>query len=136
VHQSSTYIYWTGDITPRFADALATRACEGLEVNVLLDAQGSARMDRDLIEHLRAAGATVIWFRPPHWYTVGKVNKRMHRRLLIADGSLGFMGDVGIAEQWDGNADDPEHERETHLRIEGARARSLSDDASVITQAS
>src|ERR671926_1008779 len=119
----STYIYWTGDIAPQFADALATRASDDLEVNVLLDAQGSAQMDRDLIEHLRTAGTTVIWFRPPHWYTVGKVNQRMHRRLLIIDGNIGFMGGVGIAEQWDGNAEDPEHERETHLRIEGPAVR-------------
>jgi cardiolipin synthase A/B len=121
----STYIYWSGDIAPRFAGALATRASEGLEVNVLLDAQGSAQMDRVLIEHLRTSGARVIWFRPPHWYTVGKVNKRMHRRLLIVDGRIGFMGGVGIAEQWDGNAEDPEHERETHLRIEGPAVRDL-----------
>jgi cardiolipin synthase len=121
----STYIYWTGDIAPQFANALATRASEGLEVNALLDAQGSAQMDRGLIEHLRASGATVIWFRPPHWYNVHKVNKRMHRRLLIIDGKVGFMGGVGIAEQWDGNAEDPEHERETHLRIEGPAVRDL-----------
>jgi cardiolipin synthase A/B len=121
----STYIYWAGDIAPQFADALATRAAEGLEVNVLLDAHGSAKMDRGLINHLRSAGATVIWFRPPHWYTVDKLNKRMHRRLLIIDGRIGFMGGVGIAEQWDGNAEDPEHERETHLRVEGPAVRDL-----------
>jgi cardiolipin synthase A/B len=121
----STYIYWAGDIAPRFAEALATRASEGLEVNVLLDAHGSAQMDRGLIDHLRASGATVIWFRPPHWYTVEKLNQRMHRRLLIIDGRIGFMGGVGIAEQWDGNAEDPEHERETHLRIEGPAVRDL-----------
>jgi cardiolipin synthase A/B len=63
----STYIYWSGDVAPQFADALATRAAEGLEVNVLLDAQGCVRMDRGLIQQMRSAGATVIWFRPPHW---------------------------------------------------------------------
>ena len=121
----STYIYWTGDITLKFANALATRASEGLEVNVLLDAQGSAKMDRGLAEDMRASGATVVWFRPPHWYNVQKVNKRMHRRLLIVDGKVGFMGGVGIAEQWDGNAEDAEHERDTHLRIEGPAVREL-----------
>jgi cardiolipin synthase len=121
----STYIYWTGDIAPQFAGALADRASEGVEVNVLLDAQGSAKMDRGLIERLRTAGATVVWFRPPHWYNVQKLNKRMHRRLLIIDGKVGFMGGVGIAEQWDGNAEDPEHERETHLRVVGPAVRDL-----------
>ena len=121
----STYIYWTGDIAPQFADALAARASEGIEVNVLLDAQGCAKMDRGLIGRLRTAGATVVWFRPPHWYNMQKLNKRMHRRLLIVDGKVGFMGGVGIAEQWTGNAEDPEHERETHLRVEGPAVREL-----------
>ena len=121
----STYIYWAGDIAPQFADALAAKAREGIEVNVVLDAQGCTKMDRGLIEHLRSAGATVIWFRPPHWYNLHTVNKRMHRRLLLVDGKVGFMGGVGIAEQWTGNAEDPEHERETHLRIEGPAVRDL-----------
>jgi cardiolipin synthase A/B len=121
----STYIYWTGNIAPQFADALAVKASQGVEVNVLLDAQGCAKMDRGLIERMRAAGATVIWFRPPHWYNLQKVNKRMHRRLLIVDGKVGFAGGVGIAEQWMGNAEDPEHERETHLRVEGPAVRDL-----------
>jgi cardiolipin synthase A/B len=56
---------------------------------------------------------------------VQKLNKRMHRRLLIADGKVGFVGGVGIAEQWAGNAEDPEHERETHLRIDGPAVRDL-----------
>ncbi|MDQ3765113.1 MAG: phospholipase D-like domain-containing protein [Actinomycetota bacterium] len=121
----STYIYWAGDIAPQFADALAAKAREGIEVNVLLDAQGCAKMDRGLIKRMRTAGATVIWFRPPHWYNLHKVNKRMHRRLLIVDGKVGFAGGVGIAEQWAGNAEDPEHERETHLRIAGPAVRDL-----------
>ncbi|MDQ3763254.1 MAG: phospholipase D-like domain-containing protein [Actinomycetota bacterium] len=121
----SAYIYWAGDIAPQFADALAAKAHKGIEVNVLLDAQGCAKMDRALIECMRTAGATVIWFRPPHWYNLQKLNKRMHRRLLIVDGKVGFTGGVGIAEQWAGNAEDPEHGRETHLRIEGPAVRDL-----------
>jgi cardiolipin synthase A/B len=121
----STYIYWTGDIAPQFAEALASKASDGLEVNVLLDAQGSSRMDRTLIERMRSAGATVVWFRPPHWYNVQKLNKRMHRRILVIDGKVGFMGGVGIAEQWTGNAEDPEHQRETHLRVAGPAVRDV-----------
>ncbi|HEX6403577.1 MAG TPA: phospholipase D-like domain-containing protein [Pseudonocardiaceae bacterium] len=121
----STYIYWTGEIAPEFAGALAAKASEGIEVNVLLDAQGCAKMDEGLIERMRTAGATVVWFRPPRWYNVQKLNKRMHRRLLVVDGKVGFMGGVGIAEQWTGDAEDPEHERETHLRVAGPAVRDL-----------
>lgn len=121
----STYIYWTGDVAPQFADALATRAREGVEVNVLLDAVGSAKMDRALIDRMRAEGAKVAWFRPPRWYELQKLNKRMHRRILIVDGRIGFVGGVGIADAWSGNAEDPEHWRETHLRIEGPATRDL-----------
>jgi cardiolipin synthase A/B len=41
----ATYVYWTGRIAPEFAEALAERARAGVEVNVLLDAVGTARMD-------------------------------------------------------------------------------------------
>jgi cardiolipin synthase len=82
-------------------------------------------MDRTLIERMRSAGATVVWFRPPHWYNVQKLNKRMHRRILVIDGKVGFMGGVGIAEQWTGNAEDPEHQRETHLRVAGPAVRDV-----------
>ncbi|HZS20335.1 MAG TPA: phospholipase D-like domain-containing protein [Pseudonocardiaceae bacterium] len=121
----STYIYWTGDIAPKFADALIAKASAGVEVNVVLDAQGSVKMDHGIIDRMRAAGATVVWFRPPHWYNVHKLNKRMHRRILIVDGKVGFMGGVGIAEEWDGNAEDQEHQRETHVRIAGPAVRDL-----------
>jgi cardiolipin synthase A/B len=123
----STYIYWTGGSTiTAFGDALVERASAGVEVSILLDAVGSAaKMDRKLVERLREAGAMVEWFRPPHWYTLNKVNNRLHRRLLIVDGSVGFTGGVGVGEEWTGDAQDPDHWRETHLRVEGPVVRDL-----------
>ena len=53
----ATYVYWTGSIAPEFAGALAERSEAGVEVNVLLDAVGAAKMDRALIDRLDAAGA-------------------------------------------------------------------------------
>jgi cardiolipin synthase len=123
----STYIYWTGGPTiAAFGDALVQRASAGVEVSILLDAVGSAaKIDHGLVERLRDAGAKVEWFRPPHWYTLDKTNNRLHRRLLIIDGRLGFTGGVGVGEEWTGDAQDPEHWRETHLRVEGPAVRDL-----------
>jgi len=121
----ATFVYWRGDIAPEFADALGERARAGVEVNVLLDAMGAAKMDRTLVNRLREAGAQVEWFRPPHWYTLHKLNNRTHRKILVVDGRVGFTGGVGIAEEWTGNCETPEHWRDTHLRLVGPSVRDL-----------
>ncbi len=121
----ATYVYWTGSIAPEFAHALAGRARAGVEVNVLLDAVGAAKMDRSLVDQLKEAGATVAWFRPPHWYTLHKLNNRTHRKILVVDGRVGFTGGVGIAEEWTGDCEDPDHWRDTHVQVEGPVVRDL-----------
>jgi cardiolipin synthase A/B len=121
----ATYVYWTGSIAPEFAEALAERAGAGVQVNVLLDAVGAAKMDRRLVALLQRAGAEVAWFRPPKWYTLHKLNNRTHRKILVVDGTVGFTGGVGIAEEWTGNCEDPGHWRDTHVRVEGPVARDL-----------
>jgi cardiolipin synthase len=121
----ATYVYWTGSIAPQFAEALGERAAAGVEVNVLLDAVGAAKMDRGLVDGLERAGATVAWFRPPKWYTLHKLNNRTHRKILILDGKVGFTGGVGIAEEWTGNCEDSDHWRDTHVRVEGPIVRDL-----------
>jgi cardiolipin synthase len=114
-----TYVYWRGDIAREVASALADRARDGLEVNVLLDAVGTAKMERDLLDQMRDAGVTVARFRPPKPYAVRRLNNRTHRKLLIADGRVGLTGGVGIAEEWTGDAQDPDHWRDTHVRVTG-----------------
>ena len=114
-----TYIYWSGDIGREFADALAERARAGVKVHVLLDWVGSAKMDDSLVTTLEGAGVQVERFHPPHWSHLGRLNNRTHRKLLIVDGSLGFTGGVGVAPHWTGDAQDPEHWRDTHFQVEG-----------------
>ncbi len=124
----SSYIYWTGGPTiTDFGDALAERAAAGVQVHILLDAVGSAvKIDHSQVERWRAAGAQVEWFRPPHWYALEKANNRLHRRLLIIDGAVGFTGGTGVGEEWTGDAQDPDHWRETHVRVEGPAVRDLT----------
>jgi cardiolipin synthase A/B len=47
------------------------------------------------------------------------MNHRTHRKLLIVDGQVGFTGGVGIADEWLGNVDSPEHWRDSHFQLEG-----------------
>ncbi len=120
-----SYLYWSGDIGSEIASALCDRAHAGVEVNVLLDAVGSVRMDRDLVRKMDDSGVTFAYFRPPKPYAVRRLNNRTHRKLLIADGEVGMVGGVGIADQWTGDAQDPDHWRDTHTRVRGPIVRGL-----------
>ncbi len=115
----SSYIYWPGPTADRFSEAFIERARAGVEVNLVFDGYGSAKLDGDHLERLRHSGVNVSIFRPVRWYNLRKLNNRMHRRILVVDGALAFVGGVGIADVWTGDAQDPEHWRETHLRVEG-----------------
>ena len=114
-----TYIYWSGSIGREFADALVERARAGVKVHVLLDWIGSAKMDDALLDELRAGGVALERYHQPHWYHLPRLNNRTHRKLLVVDGAVGFTGGVGIADQWRGHAQDADHWRDTHFRIEG-----------------
>lgn len=120
-----TYVYWRGDIAGEVAEALCERAAAGVECRVLLDALGSAKMKRGLLRRMEAAGVAVRRFRPPKPYAVKRLTNRTHRRVLVADGRLGMTGGVGIAAEWTGNADDPDHWRDTHVRVRGPVVRGL-----------
>jgi cardiolipin synthase len=68
---------------------------------------------------MEEAGANVQLYRPLKWYNVSRLNNRTHRKLLIVDGEVGFTGGVGIADVWEGDAQDPEHWRDMHFRVRG-----------------
>jgi cardiolipin synthase len=115
-----TYVYWSGDIAVRFADALAARARAGVRVRVLLDWVGAKPMDKALIDRMTAAGCDVEWFRRPGDVDgLADVNHRTHRKVLVCDEDIAFIGGVGIAEEWEGDARDPSEWRDTHVRLRG-----------------
>jgi cardiolipin synthase len=120
-----TYVYWRGDITEDVADAICERARAGVRCKVLLDALGSAMMDNDQFRRMEDAGVQVRRFRPVRPYTLRRLANRSHRRVLVADGTVGMTGGVGIAEEWTGDAEDPDHWRDTHVRITGPIVRGL-----------
>lgn len=120
-----TYIYWRGDIADQFADVLSEKARAGVSVKVLLDWVGSIPMDERLIQQMQAAGVEVVRFRPVKWSTLDRLNNRTHRKLLIADGRVGFTGGVGIGDEWNGDARTPAEWRDTHYQLEGPAASEL-----------
>ena len=109
----------TGDIVSEFADALCERAQAGVRVRVLLDAVGSRWLARAQVAAMRDAGVDVEYFRPVSSWRVWEHDNRTHRKVLVVDGQVGFTGGVNTSQEWTGNAQDPDHWRDTHLRIRG-----------------
>jgi cardiolipin synthase len=82
-------------------------------------------MDEALLQRIEQAGAQVHRYHRVKWHTLDKLNNRTHRKLLVVDGRIGFTGGVGIADPWQGNAQDAKHWRDTHYRLEGPAASQL-----------
>lgn len=114
-----TYIYWSETIGKEFSDALIERAKAGVKVHVMLDFIGSIKMDDASMAAMKAAGIQLQRYHKPVWWKLTRLNNRTHRKLLIVDGKIGFTGGVGIADKWRGAAQDSEHWRDSHFRVEG-----------------
>jgi cardiolipin synthase A/B len=121
------YIFWSGTVGSRFRDALAERATHGVQVRILLDAVGSTgrKLKAADVEVLKRAGCRVEFFHSRRPWKVWAVNHRNHRRVLVVDGAVGFTGGAGFADEWSGNADTPEHWRDTQVRVAGPAVRGL-----------
>jgi cardiolipin synthase A/B len=115
----ATFIYWAADIGKQFATALAEKAESGVKVHVLLDWLGCEKIDDSYVEMIRKAGGEVEKFHPVRWHDLGRLNNRNHRKVLVVDGSRGFTGGVGIAEEWTGRAQDATHWRDSHFMVQG-----------------
>lgn len=124
IHLES-YIFRDGIVGRQFVEALAARARQGIPVRLLLDAVGSVGFGEENERVLREAGAQVVFFRPLGASSILKVHLRTHRKVLVVDGRVGFVGGVCIADDWLGNADDPRRWRETVVRVEGPVSRQL-----------
>jgi cardiolipin synthase A/B len=114
-----TYIYWSGEVAERLGRAFAAKAREGVEVRLLIDWFGSLRLDAADLDALRAAGVRVERYRPPRLGQLGRVNNRTHRKVAVIDGRVGFVGGVGVADEWLEVDGGPPIWRENHYRVRG-----------------
>lgn len=114
-----TFVYWSGDIADKFASALAKKAKQGVKVKVLLDSYGARLMNQKELSLMEGAGVEIRWFRPLSTWRIWRSDKRTHRKILLCDDTVGFIGGVGIADEWSGNANNSDEWRETHSQIRG-----------------
>src|SRR5438067_5696 len=114
-----TYTFQDGEIAKQFTEVLADAAQRGVKVNAVLDAQGTKKMGRENLERLRTAGVNVVKYHRSFFPDPRRYNNRTHRKLLIVDGKIAFIGGAGISELWAGNADSTKHWRDNHYKVTG-----------------
>lgn len=118
VHLES-FIWHDGAVASQLVNLLAKKASEGVHVRVLVDGSGGRDLDGAEREMLESAGAEVVHFHPFRLRNLGRINNRDHRKAVIVDGRIAYVGGYGIADEWTGDAEDRKHYRDTGLRITG-----------------
>ena len=113
------YIFQPGKIADRFITALSDRARHGVNVTIVVDAIGSFSLWGRPVRRLRRAGCRIESYQRLRWYSLGRINNRTHRELLIVDGRIAFAGGAGIADWWAFRGAFARPWRETMARIEG-----------------
>ena len=113
-----TYIWSSGKISDQFIDALSERARAGVKVRVIVDWFGSLCLKRKDQRRMTDAGVKVVRLNPLLSIKVLHFLHRTHRKLMVVDGKIGFIGGVCISDDWSGNAERGKW-RDIHFRVEG-----------------
>lgn len=120
------YQFSPGEIGDAMLDALTQQARAGVEVRMIVDALGSFHTSRHWFTPLLAAGGRMHFYHPVNWNTWQHVNNRTHRKLLIVDGELGFMGGAGVADHWIKSTNTGPTWRDTVFQVEGDAVAGLT----------
>ena len=127
-HIHLEYYMWQPDrVGTQLRDLLVDKARAGVQVRLLLDAIGSSRATTRFLQALCDAGGQIAWFNPISLrrFRWRHVNFRSHRKIVVCDGRIGFIGGINISDQHSATHSGPEAWRDTHLRIDGAPVQRL-----------
>ena len=109
------YIFEDDALGRLVADALMTKARQGVKVRLIYDDVGCWRVGNRFFEQMREAGVEVVPFLPVRFPSfTSKVNYRNHRKIIVIDGRIGYIGGMNIARRYVSDK-----WRDTMLRVQG-----------------
>lgn len=120
-----TYLWKEGRLEQRLVDALVERARAGVQVRVLVDANGGKKMSAAARRRLVESGCRLVDYHRRRLRNLGRLNRRDHRKLVVLDGRVAFVGGQCIVDSWLGDAQDREHFRDIGLELTGPVVHAL-----------
>ncbi|APH05911.1 cardiolipin synthase [Bacillus weihaiensis] len=120
------YIVRNDDIGNSIKDVLIEKAKIGVQVRFLYDSVGCWKLSKEYIKELRDAGVEMVPFLPVKVpLLTNKINFRNHRKIIVIDGAVGFVGGLNIGDEYLGRDSYFGYWRDTHLLIKGEAVRTL-----------
>lgn len=116
------YTFYSDQLGKRVLKALEAAAANGAKVRVIYDTSGSRGTKPAFFDHLRELGGEVQPFistSKKHWFTTPRLNYHLHRKLVIIDHHIGYIGGFNIGDQYVNKSPKFGHWRDTHLRVIG-----------------
>lgn len=127
IHLES-YIVRDDVIGNTFRRVLERKSREGVEVRVIVDGVGSYHLSSHYLDSLRSTGVKAEVFLPPALaFFDRRMNYRNHRKIIIVDGKIGFVGGINIGDEHLGADGRLGFWRDTHVRIRGEAVRMMQE---------
>jgi cardiolipin synthase A/B len=120
------FILEEGQLMNSVKEILLRKAKDGVEIRVIYDGVGSRKLSKALIAEFEAVGIEIYCFMPVRFpYFTSRINNRNHRKIIVIDGKIGFVGGLNIADRYLFGVPELGQWRDTHLRIDGDAVKSL-----------
>ncbi len=120
------YIIQKDELGAKLIRALAEKARSGVSVRLLYDELGSRRLNGRSLGELREAGGIAEAFFPSKFRLINfRLNYRNHRKLVIIDGKIGYVGGFNVGDEYLGLSPKFGYWRDTHLRIRGGAVQAM-----------
>lgn len=122
----SYFIFKDDEIGEDVLKILTRKVSEGVEVRVILDGMGSLSVSGKFMKRIRNAGIQAEWFFPIRFpFITSKLNLRYHRKIVVVDGSIGYLGGLNIGDEYLSRDSKLGFWRDTHLKLEGEAVHTL-----------
>jgi cardiolipin synthase len=122
------YYAWEDDVRGnQIKDVLLDKIKEGIVVRILYDDYASRKIKTNIIHELKEAGAAVYpKIKIKLWQFANRINHRDHRKLVVIDGKVAFIGGINLSDRYDNSIDTGLFWRDTHIKICGQHANDLN----------